>query len=101
MTASNPESAKADERRIAGEDDTTWKSRVQRIREEQTLLTLKQLGFDTDDINEAQADMIFLRKLRKTSETTQTKLIASVIGLIFTLVGAFGTLALQQLMGQK
>lgn len=101
MTASNPESAKVDERRQTGEDDTVWKSRVQRIREEQTLLTLKQLGFDTDDINEAQADMLFLRRLRKTSETTQAKLIASVVGLIFTLVGAFGTLALQQFMGHK
>lgn len=59
--------------------------------------TLESFGFDTDDVNEMQKDILFLRKLRKATEDTNGKVKAGVIGLLFTLAGALVTLGVQHL----
>lgn len=91
----NDSATPSDERQQEGESPSAWKARTTRIREEATLATLKTLGFDTDDINEAQKDMIFLRQLRVASQNTKAKVGAAVITLFFTLAGVIGTLLIQ------
>lgn len=96
MNASNNESAK----RLAGETDTDWQSRIKRIRRESVLDTLESLGFDVDDVNEMQKDALFLRRMRKASETTQAKLWAAIMTLLVGILGSLATLWIQS-MGQK
>lgn len=97
MNASSHDSAK----RLPDEPETAWQERVKRIRREVVLDTLESLGFDVDDVNEMQKDALFLRRMRKASETTQAKVTAAAITLFFTLVGALGTLLIQNLLGSK
>lgn len=97
MSDSAPQSAK----RQVDESETAWQERVKRIRREVVLDTLESLGFDVDDVNEMQKDALFLRKMRKASETTQAKITAAAITLFFTLVGALGTLLIQNWLGSK
>lgn len=78
-----------------GESQSAWEKRIGRLQSQTVLDTLETLGFDTDDRNEIQKDIIFLRKLRVANEATNAKLVASAIGLVFTLIGAFITLAAQ------
>lgn len=80
------------------EADTPWQTRVARIESKAARETLKSLGFDVDDVNEMQADALFLRKLRKSNEAVNAKVIAGAIGLFFTLAGALATLAFQNFM---
>lgn len=91
MTDSAPSTAK----RLEGESESDWQTRVKRIRREVVMETLESLGFDTDDVNEIQKDILFLRKLRTATERNTAKITAGVIGLVFTLIGAGVTLALQ------
>lgn len=85
----------SDERQADGEASSAWIARRDRIRSEAVMATLKTLGFDTDDINEAQKDMIFLRQLRVASQNTRAKVGAAIITLFFTLAGVVGTLLIQ------
>lgn len=89
------------EARHEGEDDTSWRARVKRIRKDQTLAVLETLGFDVDDIGEIQKDIMFLRKLRTASETAGSKAFAAAISAFFAIVGALGVLAFQHFTGQK
>lgn len=86
---------------LEGETDTAWQKRVKRLESQTVLDTLETLGFDTDDRNEIQKDIIFLRKLRVANEATNAKLVASIIGLVFTLIGAFVTIFAQSFLIPK
>ncbi len=94
MQNSAPPSGKTDDadETVGG---SAWERRVRRLHKTATLETLEALGFDVDDINAIQADLLFLRKLRSTSESTNAKITAGVIGLVFTVAGALLTLAMQ------
>lgn len=92
MTDSAPSTAK----RLDGESESDWQTRMKRLRKEAVLETLESLGFDVNDINEIQKDILFLRRLRTATETNRAKISAGIIGLVFTLMGALATLGLQQ-----
>lgn len=79
------------------EDQTAWEKRVKRLERTATLETLEALGFDVEDVNEIQKDILFLRQLRTATQTRNAKLAAGIIGFVFTLMGAFATIAVQQL----
>lgn len=96
MTASSPESPK----RQPGESETDWERRVNRLKRGTVLEVMETLGFDVDDVNEMQKDALFLRKMRKASETTQAKLWAAILTLIVGVAGSLLTLWVQS-MGQK
>lgn len=55
------------------------------------LTTLTSLGINTADVTQAQADMIFLRKLRGSIEGAATKIGMTILGMLVALiVGAAG-----------
>lgn len=84
-----------------GETESEWKKRVKRLESQTVLDTLETLGFDTDDRNETQRDLIFLRKLRTANERNSAKAVAGLIGLFFTLVGALATIFAQSYIFPK
>lgn len=46
--------------------------------------TLVKLGIEAEDHKEMQADMLFLRKLRKTHETVQGRALITLVGTLVT-----------------
>lgn len=75
------------------DDATEWEKRKARMQTDAVTKTLETFGFDVNDINEQQQDMLFLRRLRKTQENISAKSIAAIVGLFFTGLGAIIALA--------
>lgn len=85
------------------EGGTDWQKRVSRLQRSATLDTLETLGFDVTDIQEMQADALFLRKLRKASDTANAKVVTTLVGLLLTALGGLIVLGLQNVgvLGSK
>ena len=77
------------------ETESEWAKRKARMSRDVILTTLETLGFDVDDIGEIQKDILFLRRLRKASETASAKTVAGIISVFFAICGAVATLAVQ------
>lgn len=65
------------------------------------LETLQTLGFDIDDVSEMQKDILFLRRLRQTSEAASGKTMTALIGLFFTAIGALLAIGLNSYFNGK
>lgn len=93
MTSSTPSNETP--KRKPDETDTAWEQRVKRLKRDATLDTLEALGFDVEDAKAMQADMIFLRKLRTTSDAMSSKAILGLVGIAFSALGALVAFAIQ------
>lgn len=77
------------------DDATEWEKRKARMQTDAVKATLETFGFDVNDVNEQQQDMLFLRRLRKTQENVSAKSVAAIVGLFFTGLGALIALAFE------
>lgn len=78
---------------------TEWEKRklgmYREAAKEATREVLESLGVTIDQMEEMQRDLAFIRRLRVVSEAAGVKTVTSAVALVFALVGAAGTLALQ------
>ena len=83
-------------------DLTDWERRKLHIyrtaAKDATREVLESFGFTIDQVEEMQRDLAFVRRLRVTSEAAGVKTVTSLVALIFAVLGAAGSLALQQLL---
>ena len=79
------------------DEPTEWEKRRRSMERKTVMDTLESLGFDVDNLVDLQKDMAFSRRLRIASENANAKIVAGIIGLVFTVIGALGTLFIQSL----
>jgi len=68
-----------------------WARRRARIEADGALETLQHLGFDVENINETQKDMLYLRRLRNTHENIGAKAVVGIVGLFFAGIGVLAS----------